>query len=291
MKKLKKGIVIFLILILFLPFIFGQQVVEVQKQETKKNFLTAPLEMLKSPLLWGIILFLVVLILIVIGLVFLIKWLVQYVKLRNDIFYKLKSERLKLAKIHRRYNSNHWWKVEKNIPIRLVRKTEGKISISQPIAYHRGDFKSSEGNLIISMNLAGYKKFFVFPVISLLIIPNQEEIEIKTIKNKFEILKLPKAEEIIQFNESEILLFCEGISNTGMFYIPVLKSKEGKIIDISLPIFQSLKSVVLGDYLYEQTDEFSKLAKKSMDINPNLRYATKLSDSSNTVELPSSEKK
>jgi hypothetical protein len=70
-----------------------------------------------------------------------------------------------------------------------------------------------------------------------------------------------------------------------------LKSQDGKIIDLSLPVYVSLKQVVLGDYLYEQTDEFGKLAKQSMNINPNLRYQMKAGDSSQSVEIPSSQAK
>jgi len=69
-----------------------------------------------------------------------------------------------------------------------------------------------------------------------------------------------------------------------------LKSKDGKIMDLSLPVYETLKQVVLGEYLYEQTDEFGKLAKQSMNINPNLRYAMKSQDASQSVELPPSSK-
>jgi hypothetical protein len=76
-----------------------------------------------------------------------------------------------------------------------------------------------------------------------------------------------------------------------MFYVPVMKSKEGKVIDLTLPTYDSLKGVVLGDYLYEQTTSFSQLAKKSMDINPYIRGAIKVSDTSQSVEVPSSDER
>jgi hypothetical protein len=110
-------------------------------------------------------------------------------------------------------------------------------------------------------------------------------------KGKQEFIKiehLPNPSDIIRFNENEILIFAESLSNTGMFLIPVLKDKDGEIIDLSMPVFDSLKKVVLGEYLYEQTDEFSKLSKKTLEINPYIRAITKTQDTSQSVELPSS---
>jgi len=103
---------------------------------------------------------------------------------------------------------------------------------------------------------------------------------------KIEINNLPKATDVIKFNEDEILIYAESLSNVGMFYVPVLKAKDGKIIDLSLPVYQSLREVVMGEYLYSQTDEFTKIAKKSIDMNPSLRFQSKLSDSNQSVEIP-----
>lgn len=299
MKRLKKGVgLVFIILTLLLPIVHSAQVIEVveTKPAPQSNFMGSAVNFLKSSFFkWFIILFVVVVV-VGIALFFLIKWLVQFIKLRTDIFWKLKSKRVQLAKVHRTYPSTKYFKFKKNTPIRLVRRTqEGKVKISNPIAYHKGDFTTHEGNMVISFNMIGNSHFFIFPKVELLVIPNKESVTVAQ-KNKLGkkankiIDNLPNAKDIIQFNENEILLYAEGISNTGMFFIPVLKSKDGKIIDLSMPTYESLKEVVVGDYLYEQTDEFSKVAKKSMDLNPNLRYATKVADTSQTVEVPSGEK-
>jgi hypothetical protein len=294
MKYTKKGVSFaFILLFLLIPFVYAQQVVQVQQEQApvKKSFLSNAFGFLKSPIFWWIVIGLAIIIAIVIGLFFLVRWLVKFLKSRNDIFWRLKSERMKLAKIQRRYNSKAWFKVYKNTPIRLVKKENGHLFVSQPIAYHRGDYTTHEGNVVICMNLRDNKKFFIFPITDLLVIPNKEKVKItrKNDKGKIEIItldNLPQAKDIVQFNENEILIYADSLSNVGMFYVPVLKTKDGKIIDLSLPVYQSLREVVLGDYLYEQTDEFTKIAKKSMDINPNLRYATKLGDSSQSIEVP-----
>ncbi len=292
MKDLKKGIgVSIIILLLFLPLIISQTVVQVPQEQVPNNFFSNAFAWMQSKVILSAVIIFIIVIAFLILVFFLVRWLVGYLKDRNDIFWQLKNQRLKLASIQRRYASSHWFKIKKNTPIRIVKRVGEKLEISSPIAYHRGDYLSHEGNYIISMNLVANKKWFFFPVTDLLIIPNTTDVRVMKKGGGVETIEgLPQADDIIQFTESDILLFIESISNTGMFYIPVMKATDGKVIDLSLPTYTSLKRVILSDYLYEQTDEFSKIAKKSMDINPNLRYAQKVSDNSNTVEVPSGEK-
>ena len=299
-NPIKKLVLPLISLLLLISSVISQAVVQVPQDQTPKKtgLFSTTFSFFKSPIFWWIVIIVVIIIAILVGIFFLVKWLVQYFKERNDIFFKMKSERIKLSKIQKRYpSSKHFLKVSKNVPIRLVRKEEdGHLTITSPIAYHRGDYFSHEGNIIISMNLVGNKKFFLFPITSLLVIPNREKTEVFQ-KDKhgkvFNSIKdnLPKAKDIVQFNDGEILIFAESLSNVGQFYVPVLKTKDGKIVDLSMPTFQTLKEVVLTDFLYEQTDEFSKLAKKSMDLNPNLRYAIKSADNSQSVEIPQSTNK
>jgi hypothetical protein len=293
----KKG-VLFLFLSLFLiSFISsaGQVVQVAPEPEEKKGFFASTFGFLKSPIFWWIVAGVVFFLLLAVGLFFFVRWLVKFLKSRSNIFYQLRTQRIKLAKVHRRYPDNHFISVEKNTPIKLVKLREGKPIISDTIAYYRGDYTSHEGNIIVSLNMRFNKKWFFVPITDILIIPTKEKIVLsqKDAKGKtiqFVLDNLPNANEIIQFNEHEILLYAEGISNIGAggneFFVPVLRAKDGKIIDLSLPLYQSLKDVVVGDYLFEQTDEFTKVAKKSIDMNPSLRYATKSADSNQNVEIP-----
>jgi len=292
MKILKKEIsVLIVFLILLLPVISSATIVEVpQEQQKPTNFFESAFGFLKSKVLITIIVVLALIIVFLVLVFFLVRWLVQFIKKRSDIFYQLRKERIKLASTHRRYPANHWIKVHKNTPIRLVQKKNDKVMISSPIGYYKGDYITHEGNFVLSMNIIGNKMWFIFPLTDLLIIPNRSEVTIKKEKDNSETTKLPLAKDILQFNENEILIFAESISNTGMFYVPVLESKDGKIIDLTLPTYESLKNVILGDYLYTQTDEFSKLSKVSMNLNPYVRAGVKVADSSQNVEVPSGDK-
>lgn len=290
---LKDKITVILLTILLSLTLVSSQVIQVQDSTTpeKKGFFS----FFKSPIFWYIIIGLIVLTIIIVILFFVLRAVVKFLKNREDLFWRLKTERIKLAKIQRRYNSTHFFKVEKNIPIRLVRKENNKMIISSPVAYYRGDYSSHEGNVIIAMNLRENKRWFFFPVTSLLIIPNKERVEIeqrdfKGNRTMVVIDNLPKAKDMVQFNENEILIFADSLSNVGLFYVPVLKASDGKMIDFSLPVYRSLKDVALNELLYEQTTSFSEIAKKSMDINPNLRFLTKSQDSSQSVEIPQENK-
>lgn len=288
---MKKVLVIILFLML-VPVVISQTIVEVPQEETQTNYFTSAFGFLKSKVILSVVAILIIVIAFLVGAFFLVRWLVQFLKKRDDVFYKVRKERIKLASTQRRYPAKHWFKVHKNTPVRLVRKEGEKLIISSPIGYYKGDYITHEGNFVLSMNIKGYKMWLIFPVTELLIIPNRKEVKIKNPDSKKSVIaKLPLAKDVVQFNENEVLIFAESISNTGMFFVPVMKSKDGKVIDLTLPTYDSLKNVVLGDYLYEQTGEFSKLAKTGMNINPFIRSAIKVADSSQSVEVPSSQER
>ena len=295
-KRINYFLLVFIILTLIIPLISSATVVvNTPPPEKKPSFFDTYFGFLLSPIFWGFVIFFIVFILILVAIFFIARWIIGFLKAKNNIFYQLRKDRIKLSKIHSRYDSKHWFKVQKNTPIRLVSKDTGKLIVSQPIAFHRGDYTTHEGNVIISMNLKGNNKWFFFPLTSLLVIPNKESVDIvkKRKDKKDEIItinNLPQAKDIIQFNLGEILIFAESLSSVGEFYVPVLKAKDGKIIDLSLPVYQSLKEVVLGDYLYQQTKDFVDLSKKGITMNPNMQYEIKTKDANTNVEVPQANK-
>lgn len=298
MKTAKFIIFFVFIFLLGLSFVQSAQVVEVNTTPApvEKTTWQKVKDIIFSPLFLGIVFFAVIFILIIIGLAFLIKWLVKFLKERKNVFYLMKNERIKLAKIQRRYHSTHWWKVAKNTPIRLVRYENGRAVISKPIGHHRGDYVTHEGNVIISMNFIGRKTWLIFPTADIIVIPDKPRLKIQKTNDKTGkkeetvILNLPRAKELVQFNETDILIFAESLSKSGEFFVPVVKTKDNEIVDLSLPVYQSLEHVALGDYLYEKADLFTHLAKKAMDLNPNVRGIQKVQDSNQNIELQEGDK-
>jgi hypothetical protein len=289
---MKRGLCLAIVVSLFLvTLISSAQTVVVKPEATpeKAGFFSNTFGFLKSPIFWYIVVIFLVILVLFIGVFFLVRFLVKFLKDRSDIFWRLKTERMKMARIQRRYPSKAWYHVDKNTPIRLVRKEGERTIVSSPIAYHRGDYATHDGFFVISMNMKGNNKWLFFPITDILVIPNKDKIELKR-RNKegkvesYTIDNLPQAKDIVQFNEGEILIYAESLSNVGLFYVPVLRAKDGKIIDLSVPTFESLKDVAIGDYLYIQTDLFTQVTKKAIDMNPNLKYSTKLGDSSQQIE-------
>jgi hypothetical protein len=290
----KVGYLIFMILLA--GIVSSETTIQVQEaQPQKQGFFAGVFSFLGNPIFWWIVIGAVLIIGLLIGLFFLVRWIVKWLKSRNDIFHQLKSDRMKMARIHARYKVKSYFKPHKNLPIRLVKKESGKLNISEPIGYYKGDYATQEGNIVISMNLKGNNKYWFFPIPDLLVVPDKEKIEyVKTNKKgKQEIItidNLPRSSEIVQFNENEILIFAESLSNSGQFLFPVLRTKDGKILDLTMPVYQSLKEVILGDYLYLQTNEFAQLSKRAMDLNPYIRSSMKLNDSNTNVEIPNTNK-
>lgn len=286
MLKVGGAVAFLLVLVLFASLVQSAQVVEVQQDQPvqeQRGFFGKIWDFATSPIAIGIYFFLVVITVLIVVSIFLVRWLIKYIKLRNDIFYKLHRERVFLAKTHRRYPAKHWYKVHKNKPIRIVKKIGDKVVVSRPIGFYRGDFISHEGNVVISMNLIGRKHWFVYPETECLIIPNRDSVKITRKDEKGNDISIimeniPHAKDIVQFNEDEILLFVESISKVGHFLIPVVKAQDGKVIDLAMPVYQTLKEVIMENYLYDQTTEFVGLSKQAMNLNPHVRAIQKVGD-------------
>lgn len=267
------------------------QVVEV-KQDTpqQQTGLWASIKALfSSPWFYGAIAIFLALLAIAVVSYFIIKWIIQYIKSRSDVYFLMKKQRIKMAKVMKSFPASHFWRVTKNTPIRLVRTENGVPRVSRPIAYHRGDMKTHEGNICLAVNFVGKKKWLFFPETDLLIIPDKRKIEIEQRDEDKESeiveLEMPEASKIIQFHEDEILIYADSISQQGYFFFPVITTTDGQIIDLSLPTYQQLKKVAIGDFLYEQSAQFVIMTKKAVEQNPNVKIQQKIGDTNQAVDV------
>lgn len=293
MKKREILLCVIFLSIFLLNYVQSAQIVQAQPEAPKpKSFWENTKDFIFSPIF--LIIFVLFIFIIIFGVLafFVAKWIIKYFKSRDNVFYHLKNERIRLAKIQTSYRVRSYFHPSKNTPIRLIRKNQdGRPFISEPIGYHKGNYTSNEGNIIIAMNLIGKATLWFFPTVDLLIIPNREKVDVEAVhkdgtKKIITFNNIPMADEIVQFNQNEILLSAEAISHLGHFYIPVLKSKDGKLIDLAMPIYASLKEVIVEEFLQEQTNTFISLSRKAVEINPNFRVASKLSDQNSSVDVP-----
>lgn len=213
----------------------------------------------------------------------------KYIKQRDDLLFQVRRERLKLCRAQRSYKSKSWFKISKNPPIRLAtyQWREGKpfLHLSRPVAYHRGDMFSNDGNLLISMYVPGNRTFFIFPRAELLVINNKPMRNIKIGNKEYE-YKLPTAKEVVQFqyNPDEIILYADGISDVGPVYVPVIRDTNGDPIDLATFAMQNLHDVAIPYHFSEMLNLWATNNKKAVDTNPYVRIANKTSDSNMSVD-------
>lgn len=236
-------------------------------------------------------------ILIVIAVLILILtiWIIKKIKLSQDIFHRLHRERKRLCKVHadrKRYIK--WWRFTHNDIIKAVYTNSNNLHTKR-IGHYMGHYYGSEGNLIVAF--ANRRTWgILWAKTELLVINKNPYIHFETNKEITDSKGMKKVvkEEIKQtlptnieyFTDEGLFLNAYGIDideRTG-FYHPVLKNEKGEVINLALPTYQSLRDVILQSYLYEQTNQFVKVAKKSIDLNPNIRGIQKVSDSSQSIE-------
>lgn len=282
------------IFIFIFSFVSSAESVVVNQQPTQaepKHWYSSFTAVFKSPIFWGILIFLIGFGILAIIAFFVIRAILRFIKMRRDLYFRMKSEKLAMAKAHARFPCSHWLKVTKNPPIRLVKVENGRLVVSNPIGYYRGDYTSNRGHINIACNM-GKKILFFFPVRDLIIIPDRDTIKIvkrdKVTQAKVteEILNLPRANNIVQFNDGEILIFADSLSSVGEFKIPVMRDENGAILDLSLPVYQMLRETAQDDYMYELHSELVHVSKEAVAMNPYLRAKIKETDSNQNVELP-----
>lgn len=232
---------------------------------------------------------------IIIGLVLLIGWLIKFFKARKDLFYRIQKERVTLCKMNNRYGKSgkHWFKIHKNIPIRLFKNNEKGIPVvSEPIGYYRGDAEGSEGNKYLAFSSNLYKQFFILPKINLLIINDLavKKVRIKDEKTGLvfekELKNIPMSKNIIQFNEREIFIYAESLCNCGMFFVPVIKTVDGKIIDLVPVTMSDMENVAMAELFQGGITNWANLNKEGANLNPTANFQNKVGDTSASIDRP-----
>lgn len=75
--------------------------------------------------------------------------------------------------------------------------------------------------------------------------------------------------------ENHIIIKGEGLDVAGYYYYPVLVDEVGNIVNMDLVAFGRSRDVAIIDTLYQQTEDFVKVQRQAINLNPNVRYITK----------------
>jgi hypothetical protein len=83
-------------------------------------------------------------------------------------------------------------------------------------------------------------------------------------------IKLPK--DLLIEGDSVIAIKGEGIDKAGYFYYPLIADEQGNIINMDIIAYTRSKDVALLDTMYQQVEDFSKVQRQAINMNPNVRY-------------------
>jgi hypothetical protein len=100
-----------------------------------------------------------------------------------------------------------------------------------------------------------------------------ETFDDETQKRKIEEYNMPQ--DLIKEGENLIVIKGEGVDQSGYFYYPLLTDDEGNVVNMDLIAFAKSREVAMLDTLYQQTEDFARVQREAININPNVRYVIK----------------
>jgi len=95
----------------------------------------------------------------------------------------------------------------------------------------------------------------------------------QTEKREIRSFKLPN--DLIIEGENAIILKGEGLDIAGYYYYPIMTDKNGNIVNMDLIAFSRSRDVAMLDTLYQQTEDFVRVQREAINLNPNVRYITR----------------
>lgn len=106
-----------------------------------------------------------------------------------------------------------------------------------------------------------------------------------------------KAREVVEYElpvdliiegEDAIIIKGEGLDVSGYYYYPIMRDLDtGDIVNMDLIAFAKSRDVAMLDTLYQQTEDFVRVQREAINLNPNVRYVARTQGQ--TVEAGSSQ--
>jgi hypothetical protein len=143
------------------------------------------------------------------------------------------------------------------------------------IGYYLGDCITADGyrNFLLwnSRKFVFWKNKFILKVnLNDKVRIESHEGDGETKKRVIKEIELPK--DLIIEGDSVIAIKGEGVDKSGYFYYPLITDDKGNIINMDLIAFSRSRDVAMLDTLYQQTEDFSKVQRQAINMNPNVRY-------------------
>ena len=100
-------------------------------------------------------------------------------------------------------------------------------------------------------------------------------IETRSSENKREIREYELPKDLLIEGENVIAIKGEGVDKANYFYYPLLVDRNGNIINMDLIAYARAREVAILDTLYQQTEDFARVQREAININPYLRWRVK----------------
>lgn len=100
-------------------------------------------------------------------------------------------------------------------------------------------------------------------------------IETRNSDGKREIVEYDLPTDLLIEGENVIAIKGEGVDKANYFYYPLLVDKNGNIVNMDLIAFARAREVAMLDTLYQQTEDFARVQREAININPYLRWKVK----------------
>jgi len=100
-------------------------------------------------------------------------------------------------------------------------------------------------------------------------------IETRDEKGKRELREYIIPKDNIIEGSDVIVIKGEGFDKANYFYYPLVSDKDGNIVNMDLIAFARAREVAMLDTLYQQTEDFARVQREAININPHVRYNLK----------------
>lgn len=100
-------------------------------------------------------------------------------------------------------------------------------------------------------------------------------IETRDEKGKRELREYLIPKDNIIEGSDVIVIKGEGFDKANYFYYPLVSDKDGNIVNMDLIAFARAREVAMLDTLYQQTEDFARVQREAININPHVRYSLK----------------